>query len=223
MMIMMMTMSCHDDKLILLYFIPRNNAVQESPRESVDSSNMSSTGSESVDSGNEKKTKHVTFDKMVAEPKQTDHSFRKRKHREKHAPKLTQPFLLPKNGGRSDESILAEPMQMDEIDLCALLESIPKDVPKVETKEEKELTEVANRLSAYDNMSFDDKKDFAVVQRQNSDESATRCEGTPSPQRTPISTRSKRNSYDGSSCKMCGLLGKKRSRSSEDVYMLNTI
>lgn len=192
----------------------------ESPRESYGSSNISTSGSDSVDSGNEKKAKHVTFDKMVVDPKETDPAFRKRKSREKNNTTKVTTVPLQKTMENPEKISYVEPVEMSDIDLCALLESIPKDVPIVETKEDKEVADGANRLSAYDNMSFEEKKDFVVVQRQNSDDSATRPEYFPRAQRVPDS---KRNSYDGSNCKMCGLLRKKRSRSSDDVYTLNTI
>lgn len=193
----------------------------ESPRESYESSNTSTAGSDSVDSCGEKKTKHVTFDKMVIEPKETNPSFRKRKHRERnHSPREPVVDQAEKPTEVPEKIKFDEPVELDDVDLCALLESIPKDVPKVEikeTKEDEEVKEVANRLSAYDNMSFEDKKDF-VVQRQNSDDSATRVERTTRPLRVHDV---KRNSYDGSNCKMCGLLRKNRSQSTDDVYTLN--
>lgn len=56
------------------------------------------------------------------------------------------------------------------IDLCELLASIPRDIPKrPPTKEEQEITEIANRLSGYDNMSFEDKVEYAAAQRMQSE------------------------------------------------------
>ncbi|KAK3723818.1 hypothetical protein QZH41_019496, partial [Actinostola sp. cb2023] len=195
----------------------------ESPRESADSSNASSA--DSADSANEKKTKRVTFDMMVAEPKETDPSFRKRKPREKTSSTKSQAQPQKPSDSAStpatlkdiNEPVTRESSDIDDFDLCALLESIPMDVPKVPTKEDKEIAEIANRLSGYDNMSFNDKVDF-VVHRQNSEECPTESENSPKPQRIPDNVR---NSFDGSNCKMCGLLSKRRSRSSDDVYTLN--
>lgn len=57
-----------------------------------------------------------------------------------------------------------------DLDLCELLASIPRDMPKrTPTKEEQEITEIANRLSGYDNMSFEDKVEYAAVQRKQSE------------------------------------------------------
>lgn len=61
-------------------------------------------------------------------------------------------------------------MDSCDIDLCELLASIPRDIPKRSpTKEEQEITEIANRLSGYDNMSFEDKVEYAVAQRKQSE------------------------------------------------------
>jgi len=56
------------------------------------------------------------------------------------------------------------------IDLCELLASIPRDIPKrPPTKEEQEINEIANRLSGYDNMSFEDKVEYAAAQKKQSE------------------------------------------------------
>lgn len=61
-------------------------------------------------------------------------------------------------------------MDSSDLDLCELLASIPLDIPKrTPTKEEQEITEIANRLSGYDNMSFDDKIEYAATQRKKSE------------------------------------------------------
>ena len=61
-------------------------------------------------------------------------------------------------------------MDSSDLDLCELLASIPRDIPKrPPTKEEQEITEIANRLSGYDNMSFEDKVEYAAVQRKQSE------------------------------------------------------
>lgn len=61
-------------------------------------------------------------------------------------------------------------MDSCDIDLCELLASIPRDIPKRSpTKEEQEITEIANRLSGYDNMSFEDKVEYAAAQRKQSE------------------------------------------------------
>lgn len=61
-------------------------------------------------------------------------------------------------------------MDSSDLDLCELLASIPRDMPKrTPTKEEQEITEIANRLSGYDNMSFEDKVEYAAVQRKQSE------------------------------------------------------
>lgn len=61
-------------------------------------------------------------------------------------------------------------MDSCDIDLCELLASIPRDIPKrPPTKEEQEITEIANRLSGYDNMSFEDKVEYATAQRKQSE------------------------------------------------------
>lgn len=61
-------------------------------------------------------------------------------------------------------------MDSSDLDLCELLASIPLDIPKEPpTQEDLEIAEVANRLSGYDNMSFDDKIEYAVAQRRKSE------------------------------------------------------
>ena len=62
-------------------------------------------------------------------------------------------------------------MNSSEIDLCELLDSIPRDVPKKPpSPEELEIAEIANRLSGYDNMSFDDKLQYATFSKQSEKE-----------------------------------------------------
>ena len=53
-------------------------------------------------------------------------------------------------------------MSASDIDLCELLASIPRDLP-----EELEISNMANRLSGYDNMSFEDKIEYATIMRKS--------------------------------------------------------
>ena len=65
-------------------------------------------------------------------------------------------------------------LDSSELDLCELLASIPMDIPKKQpTEEELEITEIANRLSGYDNMSFDEKFQFVSSRREKSDADST--------------------------------------------------
>jgi len=59
-------------------------------------------------------------------------------------------------------------MNASDIDLCELLASIPRDLPKkAPTPEELEISNTANRLSGYDNMSFEDKIEYATIMRKS--------------------------------------------------------
>jgi hypothetical protein len=201
-------------------FILRAEASEEPfIRTSTESSNDSTISSDITngwENPSEKKVKtekHVTFDAMVVEPKPNS-SLRKRKHRD-----LKNSEAMPDNrpkqdirvgkprmeDGKLESKIEKENSCIDEVDLCALLESIPIDPPpEVKTEEEKEIVESVNRLSAYDNLSFDDKLKI-IVQRQNSDDHSEKPEGIPNAQPYNVHI-----SAEGSNCKMCGLMKKKK-------------
>ena len=101
-----------------------------------------------------------------------------------------------------------------DIDLCELLSSIPLEVkPSQPTKEDLEIAGDANRLSAYDNMSYTEKLDF-VLRRREQD---TVCENDDLLRRKlfdELPTRSKESSE--AQCRMCGLFGKRRTADQED-------
>ena len=69
-------------------------------------------------------------------------------------------------------------MNSSDIDLCELLASIPLDIPeKPPTPEELEIAEIANRLSGYDNMSFDEKLQYATLTRKDGQDSDVTTDG----------------------------------------------
>lgn len=109
-------------------------------------------------------------------------------------------------------------MNSSEIDLCELLDSIPRDVPKKPpSPEELEIAEIANRLSGYDNMSFDDKLQYATLSKQGEKE----FEDISSLKRVPSNgAQSDSNTSPGDTCvdgddservtcQMCGLFKKR--------------
>lgn len=109
-------------------------------------------------------------------------------------------------------------MNSSEIDLCELLDSIPRDVPKKPpSPEELEIAEIANRLSGYDNMSFDDKLQYATLSKQGEKE----FEDISSLKRVPSNgAQSDSNTTPGDTCvdgddservtcQMCGLFKKR--------------
>ena len=110
-------------------------------------------------------------------------------------------------------------MSASDIDLCELLASIPRDLPKkAPTPEELEISNMANRLSGYDNMSFEDKIEYATIIRKSE---ATEPEGSNDAQRVLINGVHKHDkgcNEDGRAdhdddgqvtCQMCGLFRKR--------------
>ena len=111
-----------------------------------------------------KSQKRVTFENVDGEPE--DMSIK----RIRQKPGLLSFLDVEEKGVDNEEGWRTIDMDSCTVDLCELLASIPRDIPKrPSTKEEQEITEIANRLSGYDNMSFEDKVEYAAAQRKQSE------------------------------------------------------
>ncbi|XP_048584421.1 kinesin-related protein 8 isoform X1 [Nematostella vectensis] len=113
-------------------------------------------------------------------------------------------------------STLDDEVNSDDIDLCQLLEAIPRELPRNATEINKELKEQINRLSEYDNV--DDSDKIAVVERQRKGQDNPN--NTASPNRVEIDRRAPRDVRRRSEpdCRMCGLVRKKRRDSGDEPY-----
>ena len=116
-----------------------------------------------------KSQKRVTFENVDGE---SEDKMAIKRRRQK-------PGLLSQNSeetGVNEDGWRTIDMDSCDIDLCELLASIPRDIPKrLPTKEEQEITEIANRLSGYDNMSFEDKVEYAAAQKKQSEADSEIC------------------------------------------------
>ena len=117
-----------------------------------------------------------------------------------------EPGLTPEGWRESD-------MNASDIDLCELLASIPRDLPKTPpTPEEVEISDIANRLSGYDNMSFDDKLQYATIKKKSKAESEG-CDDVQKVLFNGVDLHSKSSvNYDDDgqvTCQMCGLFKKR--------------
>ena len=117
----------------------------------------------------------------------------------------------------SPDDWLEADMDSSDVDLCELLASIPRDIPKKPpSPEELEIAEIANRLSGYDNMSFDDKLQYATLSRKTEQdlEYTTDCKGVLSNGNNAHSKTTHDEVVEGDdaeriTCQMCGLFRKR--------------
>ncbi|XP_068708949.1 myosin heavy chain, cardiac muscle isoform-like isoform X2 [Montipora foliosa] len=117
----------------------------------------------------------------------------------------------------SPDDWLETDMDSSDVDLCELLASIPRDIPKKPpSPEELEIAEIANRLSGYDNMSFDDKLQYATLSRKTEQdlEYTTDCKGVLSNGNNSHSKTTHDEVVEGDdaeriTCQMCGLFRKR--------------
>ncbi|XP_022784630.1 kinesin-like protein KIF15 isoform X2 [Stylophora pistillata] len=133
-----------------------------SSKEEIDDLKLSSSGKK------RKSQKHVTFENVDNESEGNSSGKRRRE----------KPHLLIGQDNEEPNARKEEWRTVDldssELDLCELLASIPMDIPKKQpTEQELEITEIANRLSGYDNMSFDEKFQFVSSRREKSDADST--------------------------------------------------
>lgn len=111
-----------------------------------------------------KSQKRVTFENVDGESEDKLANKRSRQKPDLLSSQDIEELGVNKEGWRTTD------MDSSDLDLCELLASIPRDIPKRSpTKEEQEITEIANRLSGYDNMSFEDKVEYAAAQRKHSE------------------------------------------------------
>lgn len=143
-------------------FIFRDVTNSDSSKEEIEDLTLSPSGKK------KKSQKHVTFENVDGESEENSCGKRRRE----------KPHLLfdqdnEESNDRNAEWRTAD-LDSNDLDLCELLASIPRDIPKKQpTEEELEITEIANRLSGYDNMSFDEKFQFVSSQRKKSDADST--------------------------------------------------
>ena len=160
-----------------------------------------------------KSQKHVTFQNVgISESDDNLTNKRRRQKSDMLDDREREETHLSPGGWRKAD------MNSSDIDLCELLASIPLDIPKKPpTPEELEISEIANRLSGYDNMSFDDKLQYATLRRK----SEADCEVSSPVQRVlfnGVDLHPKRSAdeagvdYDDDgqiTCQMCGLFRKR--------------
>lgn len=140
----------------LFFFQIRDATNSDSSKDETDDFKLSPSGKK------RKSQKHVTFENVDSESE--DKSSNKRRRQK---PDMLS-SLDSAEPHTSQEGWRTADMDSSDLDLCELLASIPMDIPKKPpTEEELEITEMANRLSGYDNMSFDDKFQYASSQRKN--------------------------------------------------------
>lgn len=146
----------HSDQpcVFFFFFLIRDATNSESSRDEIDF--------KSTPPGKKRKSpKRVTFENVDSESE--DKSTNKRRRQK---PDLLSSQVIDESRVRQDVWRTTD-MEASDIDLCELLASIPRDIPKkTPTKEELEISEMANRLSGYDNLSFDDKVEYATAQRK---------------------------------------------------------
>ena len=144
--------------LVLFFFQTREVTNSDSSRDETDDFKSSPPGKK------RKSPKRVTFENVDSESEEKSTTKRRRQK-----PDLLSSQDIEESRVRQDGWRTAD-MDSSDLDLCELLASIPRDIPKeTPTKEEQEITEIANRLSGYDNLSFDDKIEYAVAQRKKSE------------------------------------------------------
>ena len=144
------------------FFIFRDVTNSDSSKEEIDDLKLSSSGKK------RKSQKHVTFENVNNESEGNSSGKRRR---EKPHVLIGQDNEEP--NARKEEWRTVD-LDSSELDLCELLASIPMDIPKKQpTEKELEITEIANRLSGYDNMSFDEKFQFVSSRREKSDADST--------------------------------------------------
>ena len=126
------------------------------PKDDRDELNSSSSGKK------RKSEKHVTFESVDSELDKIKNKRRRQKPEKcPAAPNNTEPPSKLACWRQAD-------LDSSVIDLCELLNSIPRDIPKkLPTQEELEIAERANRLSGYDNMSYDDKIEYATKRKKS--------------------------------------------------------
>ncbi|XP_078354015.1 uncharacterized protein LOC144638654 isoform X3 [Oculina patagonica] len=159
-----------EDELVVRKILIERCVSSRPPRDEMDVANSESSRDETDDfksspPGKKRKSpKRVTFENVDSESE--DKSTNKRRRQK---PDLLSSQDIEDSDVRQDGWRTAD-MDSSDLDLCELLASIPRDIPKrTPTKEEQEITEIANRLSGYDNMSFDDKIEYAATQRKKSE------------------------------------------------------
>ena len=154
-----------------------------------------------------KSQKHVTFENV--DSSEPDDKLANKRRRQKsdtlNGPEDEEPRVSPDGWLEAD-------MNSSEIDLCELLASIPRDIPKKPpTPEDLVITEMANRLSGYDNMSFDDKLQYATLRRKDEQDPEVTTDGADLHSKTSSGVVGVDYDDDGQvTCQMCGLF-KKRS------------
>lgn len=155
-----------------------------------------------------KSQKRVTFG--IVDCGESDDKLSNKRRRQKsdmlNGQESEEPSLTPEGWRESD-------MNASDIDLCELLASIPRDLPKTPpTPEEVEISDIANRLSGYDNMSFDDKLQYATIKKKSEAESEG-CDDVQKVLFNGVDLHSKSSvNYDDDgqvTCQMCGLFKKR--------------
>lgn len=139
----------------MLISFPRDVSNSDSSKENVDDLRTTLRGKK------RKSHKHVTFESVDS----SESNGRLKNTRQWQKTDMADGVCLIPDGW------LEADMNSSEIDLCELLDSIPRDIPKKPpSPEELEIAEIANRLSGYDNMSFDDKLQYATLSKQSEKE-----------------------------------------------------
>ena len=186
------------------FFINRDVTNSDSSKDETDDFRPSLPGKK------RKSQKHVTFENV--DSSEPDDKLTNKRRRQKsdtmNGSEDEEPRVSP-------DGWLEDDMNSSDIDLCELLASIPRDIPKKPpTPEELEITEMANRLSGYDNMSFDDKLQYATLTRKSEQDPDMTTDGKGALSDSIKTSRGEVGvDYDDDgqvTCQMCGLF-KKRS------------